>query len=152
MHHADSLTDAPLSTRIQAGSPRSPSTLYAQRHNAVDNIIVILLQRLDRLLPADARLRHHELDVLGLETRIIHLLTIVLFLLSRLLVLDRLALVRTLRGVVVARVVVGALRGELLSRGGLSLGVEVLDFGFAEDAVASMLATTHADSLLLCGT
>ena len=120
--------------------PHSPfftplSTLYAQRHDTINNIIVVLLQRLDRALPAHARLRHHEFDVLGLEPGVIHLLAVILLLLCSLLVLDRLALVGAVGGVIVTGVVIGGLRGELLSSRGLGLGVEVLDLGLAEDAV-----------------
>lgn len=128
--------------------PSSP--LYTQRHNTVNNIVVVLLQRLDSLLPAHARLRHHELDVLGLQARVIHLLAVVLFLLSGLLVLDGLALVTAVgRTVIVAGMLVGGLRGELLGCGGLGLGVEVLDLGFAEDAVSRSLASKT--SVWCCG-
>jgi hypothetical protein len=107
--------------------------LYAQGHDAVDNVVVVLLEGLDGLLPADAGLGHDELDVLGLKTGVIDLLAVILLLLG-LGALDGLAL-GTLGGVVVAGVVVGRLVGELLGSLGLSLGVEVLNLGLTEDAV-----------------
>jgi hypothetical protein len=51
--------------------------LDAQSHDGVDNIIVILLESLDGLLSADRGLSHDELNVLGLETSLINLLTII---------------------------------------------------------------------------
>ena len=80
---------------------------------------------------------HDELDVLCLQTGVIDLLTVVLFLLGLLtsITLDGLALVGALGGVVVAGVLVGRLCGELLSSGCLSLGVQVLNLGLTEDAV-----------------
>jgi len=88
---------------VQYNTP--PSHLYAESHDGVDNIIVILLERLDRLLPADASLSHDEFDVLGLESRVVDLFAVVLFLLClcRLASLNGLALV----AVVVAGVVAG---------------------------------------------
>jgi hypothetical protein len=74
-------------------SPPQRCSLYAQSHNAVDNVIVVLLQCFDSLLPANTRLRHHELDILALQAGLINLFAIILLFLSRLLVLDRLALV-----------------------------------------------------------
>lgn len=58
------------------------SRLYAQCHDTVDNIIIILLECLDGLLSADAGLGHDKLDVLGLQTSVINLLAIVFFLLG----------------------------------------------------------------------
>ena len=108
--------------------------LYAQGHDTVDNVVVVLLEGLDGLLPAHAGLGHDKLDVLGLETSAVDLLAIVLLLLLLLGTLDGLALV-TLGGVIVAGVVVGGLAGELLGSLGLGLGVEVLNLGLTEDAV-----------------
>ena len=99
--------------------------LDTQRHDRVDYVVVVLLEGLDGLLAADRRLGHDELDVLVLDPLGVHLLVVVLLLLGRLLAV----------AVVVARVVVvvrGA--GQLLGRGGLGAGVEVLDLGLAEDA------------------
>ena len=111
--------------------------LYAQGHDTVDNVVVVLLEGLDGLLPADAGLGHDELDVLGLKTGVIDLLTVILLLLLGLGTLDGLALgaLGALGGVVVTGVVVGRLVGELLSSLGLGLGVEVLNLGLTEDAV-----------------
>jgi hypothetical protein len=116
--------------------------LYAEGHDTVDNIIVVLLEGLDGLLPAHAGLGHDELDVLGLETSVVDLLAIVLLLLLGLGALDGLALV-TLGGVVVAGVVVGGLAGKLLGSLGLSLGVEVLNLSLTEDAVLRVSKTAY---------
>lgn len=113
---------------------RHSHRLYAEGHDAVDNVVVVLLEGLDGLLPAHASLGHDELDVLGLKAGVVDLLAIVLLLLLLLGTLDGLALV-TLGGVVVAGVVVGGLAGELLGSLGLGLGVEVLNLGLTEDAV-----------------
>lgn len=112
--------------------------LYAQCHDTVDNVVVVLLERLDSLLPADAGLSHDELNVLRLKTSIVNLLAIVLFLLGLLtsIAFDCLALVGTLGRVVVAGVLVGRLCGKLLGSGCLSLGVQVLDLSLTEDAIS----------------
>lgn len=126
--------------------------LYAQCHDTVDNIVVVLLECLDGLLPTDAGLGHDKLNVLGLETGVVNLLTIVFLLLGWLArtLLNGLALVGTISGVVVGSLVC-RLCGELLGGGSLSLNVEVLNLGLTKDAVP-MLATLHSDcacSLLL---
>lgn len=101
----------------------------------------MLIQRLNRFLPRHPRLRHHQIDILSLQPRIVDLLTIILVVVGALFPVPGVdgfafAVVR----VVVAGVgfcVVGGgafLLRELLDRGGLGLGVEVFDFGFAEDA------------------
>ena len=113
---------------------RGVRRLYAEGHDAVDNVVVVLLEGLDGLLPAHAGLSHDELDVLGLKAGVVDLLAIVLLLLLLLSTLDGLALV-TLGRVVVTGVVVGGLAGELLGSLGLGLGVEVLNLGLTEDAV-----------------
>jgi hypothetical protein len=118
----------------RAGTRNKRHRLYAEGHDTVDNIVVVLLEGLDGLLPAHAGLSHDELDVLGLEASVIDLLAIVVVLLLLLGTLDGLALV-TLGGVVVAGVVVGGLAGELLGSLGLGLRVEVLNLGLTEDAV-----------------
>lgn len=111
----------------------SLATLYAECHDRVDNIVVVLLECLDGLLPADTSLGHDELDVLGLKTGVVDLLTVILLLLLLgLTSLDGLALVT----VVVTGVVTGSLLlGESLGGGSLGLGVEVLNLGLTEDAV-----------------
>jgi hypothetical protein len=116
--------------------PCISNNLYAQSHNRVDNIVVVLLQCLDSLVAGDAGLGHDQLDVLVLKTSSINLL-LIFFLLLLGISLDSLALV--LVGVVVASVVVTgvvvSLRGsELLSGGSLGLGVEVLDLSLTENA------------------
>lgn len=114
-------------------------TLYAESHDRVDDVVVVLLQGLDGLLAGDGCLLHNELDVLGLETRIIDLLTVILLLLNLLLGLLVLALlVSVVVVVVVAGVVVTLLLGlgELLGGGSLGLRVQVLDLSLTEDAGA----------------
>jgi hypothetical protein len=116
--------------------------LYWEGHDGVDNIIVVLLEGLDSLLPRDTGLLHDELNVLGLKTRVIDLLLVFLVFLLLfvvvLLVLDGLALALVVMVVVVAGVVVrsGLSLGELLGSGSLGLGVQVLDLGLTENAGA----------------
>ena len=113
--------------------------LYAQCHDRVDNIVVVLLQSLDSLVARNTGLGHNQLDILVLKTGSINLLLILLFLL--LLGLSTLnSLTLTLVRVVVARVVVTSVvvrlsSGKLLSSGSLSLGVKVLNLSLTEDAV-----------------
>ena len=119
--------------------PIQDSCLYAESHDGVDDIVVVLLQGLDGLLAGDGSLLHDKLDVLGLKTRVIDLLTVILLLLGLLLDLLLLAVsVVVVVVVVVAGVVVTLLLslGELLGGGSLSLGVQVLDLGLTEDADA----------------
>ena len=105
---------------------------YTQCHDGVDNIIVVVFERLDGLLSRHAGLRHDKLNVLGLETRVVDLLAVI-FLLLLLLGLGLLAFTLVLVGVLGGS---GALSGgELLGGGGLGLGVQVLDLGLTEDAV-----------------
>lgn len=111
-------------------------SLNAESHDGVDDIVVVLLERLDGLLPRYVGLRHDELNVLVLDALGVHLLAVILLLLGSLVgrgvgALDGLA---AGLAVVVARVVVLGL-GELLRGGGLGRGVEVLDLGLTEDAV-----------------
>jgi hypothetical protein len=112
-------------------------SLYAEGHDGVDNIIVILPQGLDSLLARNAGLGHDQLDVLSLEACLIDLLTIVLLFLLLLLGLkvNGLALaVVVIVLVVVTGVVTGSLGGsELLGGGSLGLGVQVLNLGLTED-------------------
>lgn len=118
--------------------------LYAQSHDGIDNIVVVLLECLDSLLPTHACLCHDQLNVLGLETSVIDLLAIILFLfLLSVARIDSLALVR----VIVAGVVTTStfLVGELLSSRSLGLRVEVLDLGLSEDA--AKLSVTASRSL-----
>jgi hypothetical protein len=106
--------------------------LYAQGHDGVDNVVVVLLEGLDGLLSADRGLGHDKLNVLGLETGLVNLLTVILlFLLLLGLDLGGLALV----GVVVGVLGGTLLLGELLGSGGLGLRVQVLNLGLTEDAV-----------------
>lgn len=110
--------------------------LYAERHDGVDDIVVVLAQGLDGLLARHISLSHDELDVLGLEASLIDLLTIILFLLLLGLGLGGLALAVVVVVVVTGVLASGGLSGsQLLGSGGLSLGVQVLDLGLTEDAV-----------------
>lgn len=107
--------------------------LYAQGHDGVDNVVVVLLESLDGLLSADGSLGHDKLNVLGLETGLVNLLTVVLLFL--------LLLGLNLGGLALVGVVVGVLGGtlllrELLSSGSLGLRVQVLNLGLTEDAVS----------------
>lgn len=127
-----------LPVKLLRRRPRRRTVLYAQRHDTVHNIVVVLLERLHRLLSAHARLSHDQLDVLRLQASVIDLLSIVLLFFSLLagVPLDGLALV-ALCAVVMAGVLVGGLCGELLGGRGLGLGVEVFDLGLTEDAVVA---------------
>ena len=105
--------------------------LYAQGHDGVDNVVVVLLEGLDGLLSADRSLGHDKLNVLGLKTGLVDLLTVILlFLLLLGLNLGGLALV----GVVVGVLSGTLLLGELLGSGSLGLRVQVLNLGLTEDA------------------
>jgi len=106
--------------------------LYAQGHDGVDDIVVVLLEGLNGLLSADRSLSHDKLNVLGLETGLVNLLTVILlFLLLLGLDLGGLALVRVVVGVLGGTL----LLGELLGSGSLGLRVQVLNLGLTEDAV-----------------
>jgi nitrogen fixation/metabolism regulation signal transduction histidine kinase len=118
----------------------SLGTLYAQSHNRVDYIIVVLFQCLDSLLSGDACLGHDQLDVLILKTRSIDLLSIVLIIVLLVITLIDCLSFSIVMGVIVARVVVSGvvmllLSSELLGSGSLSLGVEILDLGLTEDTL-----------------
>lgn len=103
---------------------------YTQCHDGVDNIIVVVFECLDGLLPRHASLSHDEFNVLGLKTGVVDLLAVVLLLLL-LLGLGLLALALVLVGVLGGS---GALSGsELLGGRGLGLGVQVLNLGLTED-------------------
>jgi hypothetical protein len=119
----------------------------AQGHYGVDNVIFVLLERLDGLCARHAGLLHHELDVLVLEPILVHLVIVVVVLLGllRLAQVDGLALAAA---VIVARVV-GVLARELLGGGRLRLRVEVLDFSFAEDSITPLASTATASGLPL---
>lgn len=116
-------------------------SLYAESHDGVDNIVVVLLKSLNGLLSRDVGLSHDELNVLGLEAGVVNLLAIILFLLLLGLGLRGLALAVVVVVVVIVTgvgvTVAGGLGGsQLLGSGGLSLGVQVLNLGLTEDAVA----------------
>lgn len=104
--------------------------LDTQSHDRVDNIIVILLQRLDGLIAADVGLGHDQLNVFILETLGINLFAVVLV-----VVLLGLGRLNSLAGlaVVVTSVVVGTGGGKLLGGSLLGRGVDVLNLGLAKD-------------------
>lgn len=115
--------------------------LYAESHDRVNDIVIVLPQRLNSLLTGNASLGHNEINILSLEASLIDLLAIILllFLLLRsevgngLLALTVVVVMVML--VVVTSVVTSCLGGgELLGGGGLGLSVQVLDLGLAEDA------------------
>jgi hypothetical protein len=86
---------------------------------------------------------HDQLDILGLEARLVNLLTIILLILLLILDLGGLALTENLL-VVVTSVVTGGLGGsELLSGRSLGLGVQVLNLGLTEDAIRALVYLLH---------
>ena len=113
-----------------------------QRHDRVDDIIPILLERFDGLLSRHAGLVHDEVDILALQIRVVDFIVIIVVVLGFLGLLFALAVVVVvviMPGVVVAGVVscAGVLgSGELLGGAGLGLRVEVFDLGFSEDAAS----------------
>jgi hypothetical protein len=120
----------------------------AQRHYGVDDVVVVLLERLDGLCARHAGLLHHELDVLVLEPILVHLLVVVVVLLGRLLRLAQVDGLALAAAVVVARVV-GVLGRELLGGGRGSLRVEVFNFRFAEDSITTSVPLTVPKSFRL---
>jgi hypothetical protein len=113
--------------------------LYAESHDRVHDIVIVLPQSLDGLLAGNASLGHNEINVLGLETSLISRLSIILLLNLGLLLLTKVGdglLVVVIVVVVVTGVLTGSLSGsELLGGGSLGLGVQVLDLSLTEDAV-----------------
>ena len=119
-------------------SSLSGSTSYAERHDRVHDIIVVLPEGLDGLLPGHVGLSHDQVNVLGLEATLVNLLAI-LFLIV-LLGLGGLCAEFGLVLVVVAGVLTASASlsgGQLLGSRSLGLGVQVLDLGLTEDAANS---------------
>ena len=119
-------------------SSLSGSTSYAERHDRVHDIIVVLPEGLDGLLPGHVGLSHDQVNVLGLEATLVNLLAI-LFLIV-LLGLGGLCAEFGLVLVVVAGVLTASASlsgGQLLGSRSLGLGVQVLDLGLTEDAASS---------------
>jgi hypothetical protein len=110
----------------------------AQRHYGVDDVVVVLLERLDGLCARHAGLLHHKLDVLVLEPILVHFLVVVIVLLDSLLRLAQVDGLALAAAVVVAGVV-GVLGGELLGGGRSCLRVEVFDFCFAKYSIMSLV-------------
>lgn len=129
-------------------------TSYAERHNGVDDIIVVSFQSLDSLLSGDVGLSHDELNVLSFQARVVNFLAVVFLFL--LLVLDLWGLALALVRVVVAGVCVSVGSGlggsELLGCVDLGLGVQVFDLGFTEDAnkVSALFLFLHNKCLGIC--
>lgn len=108
---------------------------YAECHDRVDDIIVVLPERLDGLLPGHVGLGHDELNVLGLQTRLIDFLSIVLILVLLGFGFRGLALALSVIVTSVVSVTSGLGSSELLSSTDLRLSVQVLNLGLTEDAV-----------------
>ena len=121
--------------------------LYAQSHDGIDYVVVILLQCLHSFVPRDTCLSHDKLNVLVLKTCSIDLLSIILILILLVVTsLDGLAFSVVMAGVIVTRVimasvVVGVLSSKLLSGRSLCLGIEILNFGLTKNTVLSSLAS-----------
>jgi hypothetical protein len=102
--------------------------LYTQRHDRIDNVVVVFLQSFDSLLPRYACLLHDEFNVLALQASFVDLLIIILFLFLGITGINCLALA----------VIVGSLCcfgvGELLSGSSLRLGIKVFDLSLTKDA------------------
>jgi hypothetical protein len=111
-------------------------TLSAKSHDRVDNVVVVLFQSLDGLLPRNARLCHDQFDVLTLKPILVNVLPIIVVLLAVVVVMVVIVVVIVIMALSFAVVVSGVIvcAGELLSSIGLGLRVEVFDFGLAEDA------------------
>lgn len=128
---------------------------YAERHNRVDNIVVILPQSLDCLLARDVGLGHNQINILGLQAALVNLLAVILLLFLLGLGLRSLALALVL-AVVVTSVITGGFGGsQLLCGRSLGLGVQVLDLGLTEDtrwelAYASFLIVADARTSRCC--
>ena len=118
-------------------SSLSGSTSYAEGHDGVDDIIVVLAQGLDGLLPGHVGLSHDQVNVLGLEATLVNRLAIILLIV--LLGLGGLCAEFGLVLVVVASVLTASSLsgGQLLGSRSLGLGVQVLDLGLTEDAASS---------------
>lgn len=120
--------------------------LNTQCHDGVDNIIVVLLQRLDGLLAADVGLGHDELDVLVLQTLGINLLTIILIVV--LLGLGGLGGLSGVTVVVTGVVTFSTGSGELCGGGLLRAGVDVLDLGLTENTMMWSAALSSDNNML----
>jgi hypothetical protein len=128
----------PTNTPLQA-TQVARGNLYAQSHDRVDYIVVILLQCLDSLLSGHACLSHDQLDILVLKTRGVDFLSIILIIVLLVITLiDSFALSVVMSSVIMSRVVMSGVIVLLLSRkllGSrcLSLGIEILDLGLTEN-------------------
>ncbi len=116
-------------------------TLCTQCHDRIHDIVIVLLERLDGLLARHAGLRHDQIDILGFQTRLVHLFTIILVFVRVLAApFERLAGPAHFRAMIVTGVSVAVAgrarlgRRKLLSSRGLRGGVEVFDLGFSKDA------------------
>mmetsp|Transcript_4765 Transcript_4765/g.14583 ORF Transcript_4765/g.14583 Transcript_4765/m.14583 type:complete len:280 (+) Transcript_4765:71-910(+) len=104
--------------------PAAEGSSHRELHDRVDNVALVDLERLDGLGARDAGLAHHELNVLRLHPRLVHLAVLAANLLD-----DGLRHLRHLRLVCHHRLL-ELLRGRLLRLRG-----EVLDLSLAEDDV-----------------
>lgn len=113
-------------------------SLYAQSHNRVDYVVVVLLQCLDSLVPRDACLGHDQFNILIFQTRSIDLLPIIFVIILLVITsVDSLALavvvIVVMARVVVSGVVVSVGSSKLLGSAGLSLRIEILNLGLTKD-------------------
>lgn len=110
---------------------------YAECHDRVHDVVVVLPEGLDGLLTGDVGLGHDKVNVLGLEAGLVNLLAVILLLLLLALGLGGLALAEVVLVVVTSVLTTsgGLSSGELLSSRSLGLRVQVLDLGLTEDAV-----------------
>ena len=116
--------------------------LCTERHDGVDNIIVVLPQRLDGFLTRHAGLCRDQVNILRLQSGVVDLLSVVIVVVvfdlagvfrGRFALAGLGAVVATSMRIAMAGVArVG--RGQLLGSTGLGRRVEIFDLGFAEDA------------------
>lgn len=114
---------------------------YAECHDRIDDIVVVLPEGLDGLLTGDVGLGHDEVNVFGLETGLVNFLAVVFLFFLLVLGLGGLALGKVLLDLVAGVLTTtGGLGGsQLLSGRSLGLRVQVLDLGLTEDAIRCQL-------------
>lgn len=122
--------------KLTHSSCRQAAKSYAESHDRVHDIVVVLPEGLDGLLAGDVGLGHDKVNVLGLEAGLVNLLAVVLLFLLLALGLGGLALAVVVLVVMTSVLTAGGGLGggKLLSSGSLGLGVQILDLGLTEDA------------------
>lgn len=132
--------------QLASGTCKHWHTLYAKRHYGIHNVVPVLFQCLDSLVPRDTCLSHNQLDILRFQTGVIHLFPVVLVLiLLRIPRLNGLTLSAVMWVIVTG---VGIAITSMIIVGGSNafqsivadLRTEILDFGFTEDTVMVSLA------------